>query len=1339
MLKYDEKKKRLYAYKHEFAIPPAPSQEASLEKRSFDRYIQQGLLQDVVNEFMPRLMEAIKADDDEIVLQDIKVEQDDSPYWKDKSWKVRAKFNSIHTMLDSPDCQYLTIMSLPYIEDDGRLYHDRKYYSYIKMLEQEPTVSYDEKSPIEKILKVKLPKGFLSVVYGASGPKMQFSDLRSKSSLVNYDLFAVLFAMAMMEGYDAKALFNEFHNFLIHSKINTTEKFEEYRDLLFSSKGSINQIAYLNDVVPRLTGTPIEDKSRRGTNGESQQRIVDSYKAVSVRDTINEVLSLDRALGETLGEDVYSVTEPGKLLYREGTTITRDILDVCRKNAVYNIFITKETSVDGYYLAETVFVPFIPKGIRMIPELEAYLPEETGMYVSRDYHFNGEDIIFFDDSTRLNKPFLEILSKCGYSSIKISEKPGRAFSNSVEDIIVYYFTEEVLSNRMFRAIDVNRTDLGTDWVYLNVNNEFEACPEYWTTYDIAALISLVFKLFQGQCTNVVTNADTGFRKRLVLIEEMYHRAFRHACIEGFQVMSNSLRIHWNSNKYKFFIADNTDNKFYCFGVKFFEYLRDNVRCLERLSSDSITNPISYISALNKINVFVPNKHSVADSQRRIAIGSYSRVDVFEIPQSHKMGVVMNQCIGNEVDLDGNMRVAYRKLRHEGNKTYLTDDIRMFSVADEERVKIADIGSIPFDENGVVHDNTQMCLCRCPSSISIDKQSFAYVQINQCEYVNVHANQPLSWASAAICHLDSNDANRATFGIAQAKQAKGQVRAQAPRVGTYANLYIPMMNDYFCVIAKDDGEVTAVCRNIDTNNEDGFNVELLLKYDNLGDKCVSIAEITNSGYSVCIRKILVKEGQRFKKGDILVTSNFMDGDMMALGKNMLVGYISTGKNYEDGSNATIKACYDMCSYKLKGAFSENTQFKRAANYIVKDAAYGRYIDAEREKIGTVGITTGSSKQDIEKPVYVDKGHGFLESCKVRVSRNNHGAKIYDGVDADFLSINPFSKGDKCSNRHGNKGVMPKGERNSRMMRLPNGMVLDIAYNPLGVISRMNIGQVRECNLGLAAEVLDINVVTDSYNSITNDEIKELLKFAHDLANCGDTDPNTICANFPNLPTSLKKHAVENIQRIQLWAGTFDERGESYLIDPATGKMTETKALIGINYVLKLIQESESKVHARAGAMAGEPYAAIAASATQGSSNHGGQKFGNMEMDALCAYGAAELIHELTNERGDNIVARSNLNAQLYLPPSIVDKYLIDSPGQRRSTTQLLYTMLALGAKCECDNGEFIPLHESNCELGAWTMRALKEAEVDIDYEPENSSVDNELDAALAMLSNLQSNI
>ena len=1307
MLRCDESRNIIYAYKHECAIPKIERENTSVEFRSYQRYIEGRLEEDVKDIFFKRLLEVTKADPDDLMIMDIKTERSGSYYFKDTDIKVMVKFDSRFLRMRNPqlETRYITIMSLPYVEEDGRILHDSKYYSFIKMLEQEPTLSYEEKKVNDKILKIRLPKGFLQVVYGPKGPKLQFSDRKNKSGLVSYKLANTMFAMAMIEGYDPEMLWNEFRSYNVLSIFPSNESLRNAMDVMGGNEGGVDYIEYINVAASKLRGEFLD------STGMLKNQ---NYNSVVVRDAINDALSLDRALGATLAEDVIS-NKTGDVLFQKGTTVTSSVLKSCRQNYVYNLYIDTSASLEGYYIAERVFIDKIPIGTPVTSVIKSILPMETGMYVSKDYNLAamGRPVMLPDD-TVITKDLITVLKACGRNYIQVSKDPNKAFVGKDGDIQTLYFTEEVLSNRMFLASDVG-VDLGTKWVYLNVNNEFEVPTQFFTTYDIAALLSFCSQLFKGKYLNVITNADTGFRKHLIMLDEQYHRAFEASCRESFQIMSRTLKEFWSGRPYDFVCKpDEIENKFYPFQKNFFKHLRDTAKCLQPLSADSIVNPIAYLSALTKINVFTANKHSVSDAQRRIAIGSYGRTDAYEVPQSGKMGVVLNSALGCEYDLDGNMLVAYHRLSADKTKIIL-DSYDNMKVEDEEKFVIADIESIDFDDKtGMIYDNTKMVLCRCPSSDKIDKHTFAYMPIYMVDYVNVHAAQTLSWAAHAIPLLGANDATRVVFGVAQEKQAKGLVNAEWPRVMTTAYLDIPKQTDFFSIVARRDGVVNDI---LYPSKTDDIEISLIVKYDeplpdgNEGE-IFHVAGYSNSGMSVTLRKIEVVVGQRFKKGDLLVSSNFVKDGVLTLGVNALVAFIPNGYNYEDGVYANQSFCERLSSYRVNEESYDSPYGKKTVLMHPCDSSINNWVNPGENDAATILIQKSGMAEPIKKIVRTEKAKGFLETVEPVIKIGQHSRRYVSGFKVKLVSVDPFSGGDKLTNRHGNKGVMPRQARPSKMPRLMNGRPIDIANNPLGVSSRMNIGQIPEATLGLMMIILDWHLCADSFNSISEEEIEMIVSYTYDLANSTD-DPATICAAYPDIPDAVHRRSIKRIEYIRDWAGVFDKRCEGYLILPDNDcKMTETKVSIGVIYEEKLVQESAKKIHARAGLMAGEPYGALSAAPTHGSSNHGGQREGNMELDALCAYGASNLIHEMVNERGDNAIARSNMNAMKYLPPDIRESYLIDSPGQRRAVTQFLYSCLALGMVCECDDGEFFPLSRDNCEdLLSWNVKALMKAKTD----------------------------
>lgn len=1303
MLEYDEARNILWAYRSKAAIPPMPEHKVAEEYISVERYIHGAdgktplIEEDIKNEFFPRLVQCLKVDESvgDLYIKDMRVVQGDAGYFNNRNWLVQVKFGStrFYESKENP-IGYLTIMEIPYVEQDGTLVYENKNYAFIRMLEQESTVSYEDKGATDKLLKVKLSRGTMAIAYNNNGPVIQMSDDKNKSGNKSYSLLQLMFAMAFRAGWSEEqvdSLWNEFRNSQVTNIPKNQIELADMKHCVIPNRGATDGIDYINKVAPKLMGEHILEK---GT-------IYSVFESEEIRDEFNTMLSLDRAINDVLAKSVISVIHPGKKLYDAGTIVTQHMVDVCKSEGVYNLIVRNTESFEGFYLAQMVIVGTIPRGTKLDDTLRSVINED-GMYASRTYNL-GVGAFGWDNSYRVTKDMITILKANGYEYIYVSEKPGQNYQTSQNGIKKFSFVNEVLSNRMFRSEDVG-VQSESGWVYLNENNQFVEPTKFWTIWDMAALLSFTTRLFKGDYIDSITNADVGFRKRLVLPEQMYHRAFRNACIEGFAVMNRTLKEAWNSMPLNYGIPDNMDNKFYRFTKEFFKYMREKMKCLTIVGGETITNPVAYASAFTKVNVWVASKHSVMDVQRRIAIGSYGRMDAYEVPQSSKMGVVLNRSIGCETDLDGVTRVGYRRVRHNGNTSYVTDEIDYLTVREEEKFRIADICSMPADDTGKIEDNSSLVLCKVPSSDTVKKHTFSYLPISQIDYVNVHANQSLSWTSAAIPYLASNDAARAIFGCAQMKQAKGLVNAEWPRVMTSADLQIPHLNNFFCIIAPDNGEVLDVAE----KKEFGAGRYISVHYDSMEpDDGVfyDFKDYDAGNNSVTVRQIHVVEGQRFKKGDVLVSSNFVKDGVLTLGVNALTAYCPDGYNYEDGVHISESLCNKLSAYKLVTEKVSNAS-PNAKKYMVTHAAFGRWLRPGKENCATISVSYGKGGADRLYRYSLHKGKGFLENYRILQSKSKKNSKLkYDGLEVDTISIQPHTGGDKLTNRHGNKTVMPEPEKNSKMLRLKNGMPVELIYNPHGVPSRMNCGQLNECPLGLAMTLVDSHIVSDPFNGATDEEVAMLMKYVYELAN-STGDPRAICSNYPLIPQGIHDRACNRIEEIRLWAGCFDERGGAYLIDPVKGEeITESKVFLGYIYVEKLIQESDSKMHARGGAMAGEEYAAIADAPTHGAARGGGQRFGTMECDALCADGASELIQELVGFRGDNAIQRTNVNLSAYLPSEQSAALEINAPGQRRSVTQFLYTMLALGVMFECDDDEFIPLSRYNSDVGYWTTEYI----------------------------------
>lgn len=1300
MLNYDKSKNILYAYKNELARPNLVlDNQRSVIYDSFRKYVDERCKEDVMDIFLPALHNAIKCSPEGLTttVDRIRARTIDPGKFNDLTHHLTVKF--LIPKFTPEKAGDVTIVQLPHVYENGIIEYENKQYAFIHMLEQEPTVSYEENADTAKAacLKIKNDMRSIWIEDNQTQLKLRMSDLRGKSSKTSYVLIDLIVAMAMDEGYDAEEVFNEYANFFI------VNMFKDESDKLMRLSGltgnaaSVNGIDYAEELVPRLTLSHIKG------NGS----IDDAYDNRVIRADLNELLALDRAIGEVLAKDVYSeISGTGTVIAKAGEVIDSNMIRIFNANGVYKLYIKNVPNIEGYYLAEQVLINYAPPGLKITPDLRDHFPDEKGMYTSHFYERMPIPIIY-EAGELLTSSMLDVIVAFGYDSIKVSDK------RTGGKIKTLNFFEEIISNRQFPGKDIGR-NIG-EWYYLNKDKEFVENTGAYTTYDFVALQSLCTKLFEGKWIDRIVNADAGFRKVLIPLEEQYHRAFVYAVREGFKQMNRKFKEIYKRDKRRFLVRDEIDNEFYPFTKNFWKYLRDEAKCLVRLQGDNLHNPVAYQSACTKVNVYTANKHSISDSQREIAIGSYAKIDPFEIPQSQKMGTVYNSCCNSEIDLDGNMKALYYKLRHVGTTSVVdTSTIVKLSSRDEEQFVIADICSLDFDESHRVNDNTKIVQCRIPTHNSVEKSTFAYRPISQVDFVNVDANQPLSWASAAIPHMCSNDAARAIFAVSQMKQAKGLCNSEEPDVTTSAYEQFAWLNDKFGIIAREDGEVVSLSY---LWKEDKYH--LAIRYDSqaLDDGIIhQFDEYFDSGYSVTKMKVLVKKGERFKKGQMLVSSNFIsDNGILTLGCNALVGYICDGYNYEDGAHVSTSMCDRLASYRInREDFTGNPDTTRTYR-VAKGHSY-RWISPEEKSTLGVSYNDKNYFDGVQKEVPINHAYGFIEGFDTIKNERGSGQGNY-GITMKAISVDPFHRGDKSSNRHGNKGVLSKPEPAVNMPRLRNGMPLDICLNPLGVGSRMNIGQIKESHTGLTAHVMKYKLSTDAYNSINEEEIQMLMALCVDLMN-STGDIESVFAQHSTMFDSahmknaedFKEHLRSVIDDIRIYAGCFDKEGSTRLMLPTNGgKLTETRVLISYLHVFKLIQESHKKIHARGGQNMFEPYGEMTDAPTRGSSNGGGQRFGTMEIDALCAYGASEYIYELTNIRCDNAIARDNFNIQTYFPKDLAKDYLIDSPGQRRAVTQFLYSMLALGVMCEPNDGEFIPLDkDNNVHLAHWKPSVIQQA-------------------------------
>jgi len=1207
----------------------------------------------------------------------------------------------------------ITFMILPYINEQGILWKWNETesrwqcYSFIDRMESNPSVNLDGRS---KSVKFVLDSTYIEMHPGYT-LKLSTEHSNSQSrSILKWDLIFAAISMGRFEKYKTPEIKSILKSVSSPSWTKKIKNFDQYLMVGRGNRDSINGEDYTTRCISQLA----HDTPER----------TDNYNIGSIRSYVNKFLSISRANGYTVADDVYD--KNGNLIVGAGTVIGETAIAAFHRNHINSVKVFKKNKQYDYMLAEDKRIITIPAATIITDDIRDLLPESEhgNMYVSHDIDL-GDSFKVIRRTTRINESVMMLLEKNGYNEISVYDGKKKL------DITL---TENIVGNNTF--IDQSRT---SGWVYDGKDGSQE-CTDHLTFYDMVAMISAMNQINAGDTDvmNMLGNVDLTFRKRFTPLRESL---IKHA--------RNSFKF-WKDNNGAYRFKEKNKNLstsedfakdeegwsqlFSGFSGIFRDRLFDDDTIIVSLSADNNYNPIHTISGMTKIGVSAKMREA-SDNMIAIPMGSFGKIDTCEVPQSHKLGLVMNKTIRCRTD-NGVPKTPYRRIERRGNSFYIGSEDVWLSVMDEEMHNITDIGNFEIDDtdNRILAAATDRFQCRSPMHNGEETQALDEVCLSEIQFVSVYPDQEVSWASSTIPFFGANDGMRAIFGVSQAKQAKGIIQPEAPHVMTPASINIPRMNNQYCIFAEADGYVKSVTRvssapfedklglgdGLDRRDgvweiifdtwggvtdeirqaagpmtafyhhpedhlkEEGQTPATIQKEHDKYLKRYVFQSVVNTGYSVLTMYPVVAQGQMVKKGELLASSNFMYGKYMAIGANAFVAYCPDGYNYEDGAHVSASFTERMSSVRISkehlpvhkdqtGAFVFNSAKKHS--WVNK----GNSICSYKRNNTVVNVTT-------------NKVDGFFEKIEFPAVREHYGERHHEVV-LSVANVTNLSIGDKMANRHGNKGVVSRIEDDNKMFYAMNGRPFDIVYNPLGVISRKNIGQVLECHLSLACEVLGIRVITETLNGITTDEVKTLLSIAYQLANTTNiSSAKDGHAKYPEFPMGFWNYVFtpEVQDNIRKWTGVFNERGEGYIINPNNGhKKTETPCVIGFMHVYKLIQESAKKAHVRAGFFDKESeYTKVGAAPTHGSDKHGGQRIGFMELDALSCYNVPNFINQLYNERGDNTTARS----KMYLDALGFEDNGEFDHGRRRSLTRLMYYLLSCGILMECDEDEFINLYD-----------------------------------------------
>lgn len=674
-----------------------------------------------------------------------------------------------------------------------------------------------------------------------------------------------------------------------------------------------------------------------------------------------------------------------------------------------------------------------------------------------------------------------------------------------------------------------------------------------------------------------------------------------------------------------------------------------------------TNPLAEITNKRRISALGPgglSRDRASFDVRDVHTSHYGRICPIETPEGQNIGLINNLATYAKVNKYGFLETPYRKVV-KGTGQILDETIYL-SAADEEDVIIAQ-ASVSIDENGFMTDENVVAR-HGGNNVVVDPK--------QVDYIDVSPKQIVSVAAASIPFLENDDAMRALMGANMQRQALPLINPEAPIIGTGLEWQVAR-DSGSAVLAKRDGEVTYV------------DSKLIVVETSEGKDEYHLQKFARSNQGSCYNQnAVVKVGEKVKKGELIADGPAMQNGDLALGQNVNVAFMAwEGYNFEDAiviSDRLIKddtytsiriEKYDVKSRDTKLGKEEIT---RDIPHVGEDAK--KYLDENgiiipgaevKEGDILVGKTTPKGHRE---PSPVEKLMMAISSDKAKEGKDtslrvpNGGAgtvvdvKVFSRENGDLLppGVNQvvrvyiaqkrkISEGDKMSGRHGNKGVISRILPAADMPYMPDGTPVDVILNPLGVPSRMNIGQILEMHAGLACAKLGIRLATPVFDGITNEEILDLMKAA-DVA----------------------------------------EDGKTVLYDGRTGERFDERVNVGVMYLIKLDHMVDDKLHARATG----PYSLVTQQPLGGKAQNGGQRFGEMEVWALEAYGAAHTLQEILTIKSDDRIGRRKTYE------AIIKGHELPKPGIPESFKVLTKELqgLAIDVRLYDDEGEEIDLLE-----------------------------------------------
>ena len=743
------------------------------------------------------------------------------------------------------------------------------------------------------------------------------------------------------------------------------------------------------------------------------------------------------------------------------------------------------------------------------------------------------------------------------------------------------------------------------------------------------------------------------------------------------------------------------------------------------------NPLSELTHKRRLSALGPgglSRDRAGFEVRDVHSSHYGRMCPIETPEGPNIGLINSLACYAKINKYGFIEAPYRIVDKSGEVPVVTEDV-IYVTADEEEKYIIAQANEPLDENNhFVHDKVT---CR-------DGEENVQVAPANVDLMDVSPRQLVSVATALIPFLQNDDVTRALMGSNMQRQAVPLLTTDSAVVGTGMEMKAAK-DSGDVVVAEQDGVVEAVdaAKIVVKNSDDRRQVYELLKFK-------------RSNQSNCVnQRPIVNKGDSIKKGQIIADGPSTKNGELALGKNPLIGFMTwEGYNYEDAVLLSERLVMDdvYTSIHIEEYESEARNTKLGDEEITRDIPnVGDDALKDLDETGIIRIGAEVSPNDILVGKVTPKGETELTAEerllraifgeKAREVRDTslrvpHGAggivvdvKVFTRENGDELApgVNQnvrvyiaqkrkISVGDKMAGRHGNKGVVSRVLPVEDMPYLPNGRPLDIVLNPLGVPSRMNIGQVLEIHLGLASNALGWKVSTPVFEGANEEDIMQSLDMANDYANKSWEEFKDKWAE--TLKPEVLEYLGNHLDHRDEWRGVpIDHTGRVKLRDGRTGEEFDNPTTIGFMHYLKLHHLVDDKIHARSTG----PYSLVTQQPLGGKAQFGGQRFGEMEVWALEAYGASYTLQEILTVKSDDIVGR----VKTY--EAIVKDENIPEPGVPESFKVLLKELQALGLDIKIlreDNTE-VEIQESIDDVDDFNINVnIEGVESDTEEETKN---------------------